>query len=99
MAAQPTDPAERFLDRIERRVKTLQTLAEAGLGVYLPSDEDKRKRAIEQAVRLTARQSELPHLTPEILERAYTVMRTHLEAGQRALPHDVQYRNRIRQTW
>lgn len=99
MAEQPTDPAARFLDRIERRVKTLQTLAAAGLGVYLPADETKRERAIEQTVRLSARQSELGHLTPEILAQAYAIMRTHLEAGQRVLPHDVQYRNRIRQTW
>jgi hypothetical protein len=99
MAEAPKDTQGRFLDRIERRVVFLKTLQDAGLGVYLPADEQQRKRAIEMAVRLTARQSELPDLTPDTLARAFEIVRAHLEATQKVLPHDVQYRNRVRQTW
>jgi hypothetical protein len=49
----PNDPQSIFLDRVARRVKTLQTLLDAGLGVYLTADDLQRKQAIEQVVRLT----------------------------------------------
>jgi len=99
MAEVPKDPQGVFLDRIERRVKTLATLLEAGLGVYLAPDEQQRARTIEQFVRLTARKSELPLLSTATLARACEIVRAHLEATQKVLPHDVQYRNRVRKSW
>jgi len=99
MAEPASDPQSVFLDRIERRVKILKTLLDAGIGVYLAPDDQQRRRAIEQVVRMTARQSELPHLTPDTLNRGYEIVRSHLEAMQKVLPHDVQFRNRVRKTW
>lgn len=93
------DPQSSFLDRVDRRVKTLKTLLDAGLGVYLPAEEPQRRKAVEQILRLTARSTELPLLTPETLRKAYEIVDNHLEAMQRVLPHDVQYRNRLRKTW
>ncbi len=97
--AAPSDPEKRFLDRIERRARFLKLLFIAELGVYLSPDELQRKRTIETLVRMTARQSELPHLRPETLKQAYEIVQSHLEAMQRVLPHDVQYRNRLRRHW
>lgn len=99
MAEMPSDIQSVFLDRIERRVKTLKTLLDAGLGVYQSSEEQQRKRAIEQVVRMTARQSELPQLKPETLAKAREIVTSHLDAMQKVLPHDVQYRNRVRKSW
>jgi hypothetical protein len=99
MAEPASDPQSVFLDRIERRVKILKTLLDAGIGVYLAPDDQQRRRAIEQVVRMTARQSELPHLTPDTMNRAYEIVRSHLEAMQKVLPHDVQFRNRVRKSW
>lgn len=96
---QPNDPESRFLHRIERRSRFLKTLFIAELGIYLPADEQQRRRSIEMLVRLTARQSELPHLTPDTMKCAVEIFTNHLEAMQRVLPHDVQYRNRIRRQW
>lgn len=96
---QPDDPESRFLHRIERRSRFLKTLFIAELGIYLPADAQQRRRSIEMLVRLTARQSELPHLTPDTMKRAVDIFTHHLEAMQRVLPHDVQYRNRIRRQW
>ena len=95
----PSDVQSVFLDRIERRVKILKTLLEAGLGVYQATEEQQRKRAIEQVVRMTARSSELPQLRPETLAKAYEIVAGHLDAMQKVLPHDVQYRNRVRKSW
>ncbi|BAL26254.1 MAG TPA: hypothetical protein VJ673_04950 [Aromatoleum sp.] len=95
----PNDPQSIFLDRIERRVKILKTLLDAALGVYLPAEDQQRRRAIEQVVRSTARQSELPQLTNDTLKKAYDIVNGHLEAMQKVLPHDVQYRNRVRKNW
>lgn len=95
----PNDPQSIFLDRIERRVKILKTLLDASLGVYLPSEDQQRRRAIEQVVRMTARQSELPQLTNETLKKAYDIVNGYFEAMQKVLPHDVQYRNRVRKNW
>ncbi len=99
MAETPSDPQARFLERIERRLRYLKSLQSAGLGVYLPGDERQRTHAIEQVVRMTARQSELPQLTADTLRIATERLRTHLEAMQTVLPHDVQYRNRIKRSW
>jgi len=95
----PSDVQSVFLDRIERRVKILKTLLDAGLGVYQATEEPQRKRAIEQVVRMTARSSELPQLRPETLAKAYEIVAGHLDAMQKVLPHDVQYRNRVRKSW
>ncbi|NMF96552.1 hypothetical protein GPA27_03995 [Aromatoleum toluolicum] len=95
----PSDVQSVFLDRIERRVKILKTLLDAGLGVYQATEELQRKRAIEQVVRMTARSSELPQLRPETLAKAYEIVAGHLDAMQKVLPHDVQYRNRVRKSW
>ncbi|MCK9985282.1 MAG: hypothetical protein AzoDbin1_01754 [Azoarcus sp.] len=99
MPAVPNDVQAVFLDRIERRVKILKTLLDAGLGVYQAAEEQQRKRAIDQVVRLTARTSELPQLTPETLAKASDIVAAHLEPMQKVLPHDVQYRNRLRKSW
>ncbi|NMG45351.1 hypothetical protein GPA22_16670 [Aromatoleum toluvorans] len=95
----PGDVQSVFLDRIERRVKILKTLLDAGLGVYQAAEEEKRKRAIETVARMTARTSELPRLTPETLAKACDIIASHLEPMQKVLPHDVQYRNRMRKAW
>lgn len=95
----PTDPSSRFLHRVERRARFLETLFIAEMGVYLSPDTEQRKRTIEMLVRLIARQSELPHITPAAFKQASEIMTRHLEAMQRVLPHDVQYRNRLRRTW
>ena len=95
----PSTPDSRFLERVERRARFLKTLFIAEMGIYLSPDEQQRKRTIEMLVRLIARQSELPHLKPSTLEEAYGIIREHLESMQRVLPHDVQYRNRIRRNW
>jgi len=95
----PSDVQSVFLDRIERRVKILKTLLDAGLGVYQATEELQRKRAIEQVVRMTARSSELPLLRPETLAKAYEIVAGPLDAMQKVLPHDVQYRNRVRKSW
>ena len=99
MAETPKDPQSRFMERIERRAEFLKTLFIAELGIYLSPDEQKRKHAIDTLVRTTARQSELPHLTPETLRKATEIITQHLESMQQILPHDVQYRNRLRRHW
>ncbi|PTD95398.1 hypothetical protein [Pseudothauera lacus] len=99
MASPASDPQASFLDRIERRLRFLKTLQAGGLGVYLPGDERQRTHAIEQVVRMTARTSELPLLTADTLKTATEKVRAHLEAMQSVLPHDVQYRNRIKRSW
>lgn len=99
MADVPTDPSSRFLQRVQRRSRFLETLFIAEMGIYLSPDNDQRKRTIEMLVRLIARQSELPHIKPEAFKEAYEIISRHLEAMQRVLPHDVQYRNRLRRHW
>lgn len=95
----PTDPSSRFLHRVERRARFLETLFIAEMGVYLSPDSEQRKRTIEMLVRLIARQSELPQIKPEAFKQAFDILNRHLEAMQKVLPHDVQYRNRLRRTW
>lgn len=95
----PTEAEKRFQDRIARRLKFLQSLAHCGLGVYLAAEEGQRRKAIETMVRGTAHASELPHLSAETLKAAAASITAALEAMQHQLPHDVQYRNRIRKEW
>lgn len=99
MAEKSSTPQDAFLQRIDRRARFLKTLQDAGLGVFLPPDERLRKQAIDQIVRSTARHSELPHLDPATLATAADHLRGLLEAMQPLLPHDVQYRNRIKRDW
>lgn len=94
-----TTAQAQFAERVERRIKFLQALQNAGLGIYLPAEETARRHAFEQLARLTARQRELPQLSPADLARAAEQFRTHIDAMQGVLPHDVQYRNRIRRNW
>lgn len=98
-----TDPnttaQAQFMQRVERRLRFMKTLKDAGLGLYLPAEEHARKHAFEQLARLTARQSELPLLNAATLAEASELFRSHLESMQGLLPHDVQYRNRIRRPW
>lgn len=93
------DYETRFMQRIERRSQFLKLLFIAEFGIYLPPDETQRKRAIDALVRMMARQSELPHLKLETLRAASDIVRGHLEAMQRVLPYDVQYRNRFKRDW
>lgn len=92
-------PQAQFLQRVERRVRFMKNLQDAGLGIYLPAEEQTRKHAFEQLARITARHSELPHLDAATMAQAAELFRTHIEALQSVLPHDVQYRNRIRRNW
>jgi hypothetical protein len=99
MAEVPVDHKARFLQRIERRAKFLKTLLACDMAIYLPSEEKQRRQTIEQVVRMTARHSELPHLGQDTLAEAYNILLSNLEDMQRVLPHDVQYRNRIKRNW
>lgn len=98
-----TEPKEnaraQFMDRVQRRIRFLKVLKDIGLGLYLPADDQARKHLLDQLTRMTARQSELPALSPADLAQASELFRTHIEAMQGVLPHDVQYRNRIRRNW
>jgi hypothetical protein len=99
MSDEHNEAEQRFLERIERRAEFFRTLFIAELGVYLPADETQRRRAIDALVRMTARQKELPHIRPEVLRQATQRITQQLEAMQKLLPHDVQYRNRLRRPW
>ena len=99
MSEQLNEAENRFMERIDRRIEFLKTLFTAELGIYLPPDEQQRRRAIETIVRMTARQKELPHIRPEIMQKATQTLVSHIEAMQKLLPNDVQYRNRVRKHW
>jgi hypothetical protein len=99
MSESPNDAETRFLERIERRSEFLRMLFVAEMGVYMSPDEAQRRRAIDTLVRMTARQKELPHIRPEVLRQATETLTRQLEAMQKLLPHDVQYRNRVRRIW
>ncbi|PLX71750.1 MAG: hypothetical protein C0607_18530 [Azoarcus sp.] len=88
-----------YAQRVERRIRFLKTLKDAGLGLYLPADEQARKHSFDQLARMTARQRELSELSADDLTRAAEAFRTHIDAMQGGLPHDVQYKNRIRRNW
>lgn len=96
----PKDDAEaQFIDRVQRRIRFLKVLKDIGMGLYLPADDHARQHLLDQLTRMTARQSELALLSPATLAQATELFRSHIEAMQGALPHDVQYRNRIRRNW
>jgi hypothetical protein len=99
MSEPSADPQARFLDRIERRISYLKTLQEAGLAVYLPAEDKQRLQAVEKLVRDAARPKELPYLSSDTLRDARERLGKTLEAMQTLLPHDVQYRNRIKRIW
>jgi hypothetical protein len=99
MSEQLNDAETRFMERIERRIDFLKTLFTAELGIYLPPDELQRKHAVENIVRMTARQKELPYIRPEIMQKATAAVAAHIEGMQKVLPNDVQYRNRLRKHW
>ena len=88
-----------YAQRVERRIRFLKTLKDAGLGLYLPADEQARKHSFDQLARMTARQRELSELSADDLAQAAEAFRTHIDAMQGVLPHDVQYKNRIRRNW
>ncbi|WP_230969713.1 hypothetical protein [Nitrogeniibacter aestuarii] len=94
--ALPEDPNERYNNRLERRLKVLELLEQAGFGLYLPPDGKQRKDAVDKLARLIARQRELPKLSRATLDQASAQLESRLEAMQKHLPTDVQYRNRIR---
>lgn len=94
--ALPEDPNERYNNRLERRLKVLDLLEQAGLGLYLPPDSKQRKDAIDKLARLIARPRELQKLSPGTLDQASAQLQSRLESMQKQLPTDVQYRNRIR---
>ena len=99
MTVTPNTPEGRYMNRIERRLSFLKLLGQAEMGIYLASDPDQRKRSISNLARLMARQSELPHLKPDVLAQATNLLTRELEALQRVLPHDVQYQNRLKKDW
>lgn len=88
-----------YTDRVARRLRFLQTLKDVGLSLYLPTDEKARRRCYEQLARLTARQRELPLLEQDDLQRAADAFQQHIDSMQSQLPHDVQYKNRLRRNW
>lgn len=99
MTVTASTPEGRFLNRVERRAAFLKVLCLADYGIYLAADPHQRKRSIDMLVRLIARQSELPHLSADTLARASEIFNQEFEAMQKNLPHDVQYRNRLKKDW
>jgi len=97
--ATPQEIQERFLERLERRATFLVTIEHSGMGIFLPSEERQRARLIENLARAIARANELPHLNAATLKIATDRLTSLLESMQKHLPHDVQYRNRIRRDW
>jgi hypothetical protein len=95
----PSEAEQRFLARISRRLKFIEALGHCGLAVYLPPETEQRQKAVEKLVRLTAHAGEFPHLTDERIKDATAALIAAMEDGQRLLPHDVQYLNRIRRAW
>lgn len=95
----PEEARERYLLRIDSRLRFLALLERSELGVYLPADELLRKRQIAMLARSLARPNELPLLPPELLTEAAEKLLKGFELMQPRLPHDVQYRNRIRREW
>lgn len=89
----------RYLERLERRAKFLITIEHSGLAIFLPSDERQRARIVESLARAVARPNELPQLSADTLKLATHRIGELLESMQKHLPHDVQYRNRIRREW
>ena len=97
--ATPEEIQERFLERLERRAKFLITIEHSGMAIYLPSEERQRARLVESLARAIARPNELPLLKPETIKQAIDRLTKLIDAMQHHLPHDVQFRNRIRRDW
>lgn len=97
--ATPEEARERYLHRIDSRLKFLALLERSELAVYLASDEFMRKRQARNLAKSLARPSELPLLATEVIDEAAQQLLKGLEQMQPRLPHDVQYRNRIRRDW
>ena len=89
----------RFMERIDRRLQFLDQLREAGLGVYLPPDKSKREQAVSALVQATIRGKERGMLNMRVIADAQAQVMQRLEAQQNLLPHDVQFKNRIRSSW
>lgn len=90
---------QRFLTRVARRLKFIESLRQCGLVVYLPADKDQRLSAAEKLARLTAHASEFPHLSDARIKDAAAALLEAMNQGQRLLPYDVQHENRIRREW
>lgn len=97
--ATPDEARERYLQRIESRLKFLGLLDRCEMAVFLPSDELMRKHQATGLAKALARPNELPLLPPELIDEASQKLLKGLEQMQPRLPHDVQYRNRIRRDW
>ena len=97
--ATPEEIQDRYLQRIESRLKFLGLLERSELAVYLPGDELMRKRQVRSLAMSLARPNELQQLPPELIDEAAQRLLKGLEQMQPRLPHDVQYRNRIRRDW
>lgn len=95
----PEEAESRFRARVERRLKFLDTMLQCEVGVFLPADVAQRKNMIANLVRMTAHPRELPHLKPAVFDEMTKAITDRLESMQRVLPHDVQYRNRVRRDW
>lgn len=95
----PTEAEQRFLARVARRLRFIESLGHSGLAVYLPPETEQRMKAAEKLVRLTAHAGEFPHLTEDRIKDATAAVLAAMEEGQRLLPHDVQHLNRIRRGW
>lgn len=94
-----SEAERRFLARISRRLKFIEALSHCGLAVYLPPETELRQKAAEKLVRLTIQAPEFPHLTDDRIKDATAALLAAMEDGQRLLPHDVQFLNRIRRGW
>ncbi|MDY0012149.1 MAG: hypothetical protein RBS40_04575 [Rhodocyclaceae bacterium] len=95
----PAEAETRFLARISRRLRFIEQLGQAGLAVYLPTEEEQRRKAVDHLVRFTAHANEIGLLPQERLKDAAAAVLAAMEEGQRHLPHDVQYRNRLKRAW
>ena len=95
----PSEAEQRFLARISRRIKLIESLSLSGLAIYLPPETDQRLKAAEKFVRLNTYAEEFPHLTDQQIKEVAAKVLAALEEGQRLLPHDVQHLNRIRRAW
>lgn len=89
----------RYLERLERRATFLLTIEHSGMAIFLPAEERQRSRLLESLARAIARPKELPMLSPETFKHAAARLGELIESMQKHLPHDVQYRNRIRRDW
>lgn len=95
----PSEAESRFLARITRRLRFIEQLSQAGLGVYLPAEEAARRKAVDQLVRFTAHANEIAHIPTARLQDATAALLSALDEAQRHLPYDVQYRNRLKRDW